>query len=109
MVDDQDFALYFSRSLDPYPLHDDNMRVYEHVGLYAYRKDFLLRLSKMPQGYLEKVESLEQLRVLEKGYRILVVETRADKRLGVSVDTPADLDKVQRLIVDMKGMNDGYR
>ncbi len=79
VVDEQDFALYFSRSLIPYPRYDENLRVYEHVGLYAYRKDFLLKISKMPQGYLEKIESLEQLRVLEKGYRILVVETKMDK------------------------------
>jgi len=109
VVDEQDFALYFSRSLIPYPRYDENLRVYEHVGLYAYRKDFLLKISKMPQGYLEKIESLEQLRVLEKGYRILVVETKMDKAAGVSVDTPEDLEKVERLINEMKGMNDGYK
>jgi 3-deoxy-manno-octulosonate cytidylyltransferase (CMP-KDO synthetase) len=58
---------------------------------------------------LEKIESLEQLRVLEKGYRILVVETKMDKAAGVSVDTPEDLEKVERLINEMKGMNDGYK
>jgi len=109
VVDDQDFALYFSRSLIPYPLHDEDVRVYEHVGLYVYRKEFLLRLSKMPQGYLEKIESLEQLRVLERGYRILVVETKMDRRAGVSVDTPEDIEKVERLIAEMKGINDGCR
>jgi len=109
VVDGQDFALYFSRSLIPYPRYDENMRVYEHVGLYVYRKDFLLKISKMPQGYLEKIESLEQLRVLEKGYRILVVETKMDKAAGVSVDTPEDLKKVERLINEMKGMNYGYK
>lgn len=106
VVDDENFALYFSRSLIPYPLHDDNLCVYEHVGLYVYRRDFLLRLSQMPQGYLEKIESLEQLRVLEKGFKILVVETKADKRAGVSVDTPADLEKVKRLVTEMKGVGD---
>ncbi len=109
VVDEQDFALYFSRSLIPHPRYDENLRVYEHVGLYVYRKDFLLKISKMPQGYLEKIESLEQLRVLEKGYRILVVETKMDKAAGVSVDTPEDLEKVERLINEMKGMNDGYK
>jgi len=109
VVDEQDFALYFSRSLIPYPRYDENMRVYEHVGLYVYRKDFLLKISKMPQGYLEKIESLEQLRVLEKGYRILVVETKMDKAAGVSVDTPEDLEKVERLIDEMKGISDGYK
>ena len=107
VVDDQDFALYFSRSLIPYRRYDEDMRIYEHVGLYVYRKDFLLKISKMPQGYLEKIESLEQLRVLEKGYRILVVETKVDKAAGVSVDTPQDIAKVERLINEMKGLNNG--
>jgi 3-deoxy-manno-octulosonate cytidylyltransferase (CMP-KDO synthetase) len=107
VVDDQDFALYFSRSLIPYPLHDEHIRVYEHVGLYVYRKAFLLELSKMLQGYLEQIESLEQLRVLERGHRILVVETKMDPRTGVSVDTPEDIRKVERLITEMKGGEDG--
>ena len=109
VVDDQDFALYFSRSLIPYPLHDDDLRVYEHIGLYVYRKAFLLGLSKMPQGYLERIESLEQLRVLERGHRILVVETKMDRRTGVSVDTPEDIGKVERLIAEMKGLSDGWQ
>jgi 3-deoxy-manno-octulosonate cytidylyltransferase (CMP-KDO synthetase) len=103
VVDEQDFALYFSRSLIPYPRYDKDLRVYEHVGLYVYRKDFLLEISKMPQGYLEKIESLEQLRVMEKGYKILVVETKADRAAGISVDTPEDLERVERLISKMKG------
>lgn len=109
VVDEQDFALYFSRSLIPYPRHDEDLRVYEHIGLYVYRKDFLLKISKMPQGYLEKIELLEQLRVLEKGYRILVVETKMDKAAGISVDTPEDIEKVERLINEMKGISDGYK
>jgi 3-deoxy-manno-octulosonate cytidylyltransferase (CMP-KDO synthetase) len=109
VVDENDFALYFSRSLIPYPLYEENMRVYEHVGLYVYRKDFLLEISKMPQGYLEKIESLEQLRVLEKGYKILVVETKMDKVAGISVDTPEDLERVERIIDKMKGLSDGCK
>ena len=103
VVDEKDFALYFSRSLIPYPRHAEKLRVYEHVGLYVYRKDFLLEISKMSQGYLEKIESLEQLRVMEKGYKILVVETKMDKAAGISVDTPEDLERVERLIGKMKG------
>ncbi len=109
VVDDQDFALYFSRSLIPYPLHGEGVRVYEHVGLYVYRKELLLNFSKMPQGVLERIESLEQLRVLERGFKILVVETKMDPRAGVSVDTPEDIEKVERLIAEMKGLNDGCR
>jgi 3-deoxy-manno-octulosonate cytidylyltransferase (CMP-KDO synthetase) len=109
VVDEKDFALYFSRSLIPYPRDDENLRVYEHVGLYVYRKDFLLEISKMPQGYLEKIESLEQLRVMEKGYKILVVETKMDRVAGISVDTPEDLARVERLIEKMKGCGDGCK
>ncbi len=98
VVDEQNFALYFSRSLIPYPRNDENLKVFEHVGLYVYRKDFLLKMSHWPQGYLEKIESLEQLRVLEKGYKILVVETKSKRAAGVSVDTPEDLAKVAELI-----------
>ena len=108
VVDDQDFALYFSRSLIPYPRYEENIRVFEHVGLYVYRKDFLLKISKMPLGYLEKIESLEQLRVLEKGYKILVVETKTDRMAGISVDTPEDLKKVEKVISRMKGLSDDH-
>jgi 3-deoxy-manno-octulosonate cytidylyltransferase (CMP-KDO synthetase) len=105
VVDDRDFALYFSRSLIPYPRHEESIRVFEHIGLYVYRKDFLLKISKMSMGYLEKIESLEQLRVLEKGYKILVVETKMDRTAGISVDTPEDLKKVEKIISQMKGIN----
>jgi 3-deoxy-manno-octulosonate cytidylyltransferase (CMP-KDO synthetase) len=63
----------------------------------------------MPQGYLEEIESLEQLRVLEKGYKILVVETKADKVAGISVDTPEDLERVERIINERKGLRDGFK
>lgn len=98
VVDENNFALYFSRSLIPYPMHSDGFKAYEHVGLYAYRRDFLLELTKMPMSNLEKIESLEQLRVLEKGYKIYVAETKADRTAGMSVDTPEDLLKIERIL-----------
>ncbi|MEA3478589.1 MAG: 3-deoxy-manno-octulosonate cytidylyltransferase [Bacteroidota bacterium] len=98
VVDAYDFALYFSRSLIPYPRDEVAVNVYEHVGLYVYRKDFLLMISELPQSYLEKIEMLEQLRVLEKGFRIKVVETKSKHAAGVSVDTPDDLARVEKLI-----------
>ena len=96
-VDLKGNALYFSRSLIPYPQKDVPHGVYEHVGLYVYRRDFLLRLATLPPTPLEQVESLEQLRVLEHGYRIRVVETQcADNELsGFSVDTQADLERAE--------------
>ena len=102
VVDENDFALYFSRSLIPYPRDNVAVNVYEHVGLYVYRKDFLLKISEMPQSYLEKIEMLEQLRVLENGYKIKVIETKSKHTAGVSVDTPDDLARVEKLI---RGMN----
>jgi len=102
VTDAHDFALYFSRSLIPYPRDNVAVEVFEHVGLYAYRKDFLLLISEMPQSYLEKIEMLEQLRVMESGYKIKVIETKSKHAAGVSVDTPDDLARVERLVGEMK-------
>ena len=101
VVDENDFALYFSRSLIPYPRDKNEADVFEHVGLYVYRKDFLLKISQMPQTYLEKTEMLEQLRVLEKGFKIKVVETKSPRAAGVSVDNPEDVLKVESLIKEL--------
>lgn len=101
VVDENDFALYFSRSLIPFSLDKNTIDVFEHVGLYVYRNDFLQKISRLPQTILEKTEMLEQLRVLEKGYKIKVVETKSDRIWGISVDTPDDLAKVEKIIKKM--------
>jgi len=62
----------------------------------------LLLISEMPQSYLEKIEMLEQLRVMESGYKIKVIETKSKHAAGVSVDTPDDLARVERLVREMK-------
>jgi len=100
VVDEKGFALYFSRSVIPNPRDIKNVKIYEHIGLYFYRKDFLLKLSRLPQTYLEKIESLEQLRVLEKGYKILVLESKCEDvaTRGFMVDTPQDLIKAEELM-----------
>jgi 3-deoxy-manno-octulosonate cytidylyltransferase (CMP-KDO synthetase) len=95
VVDCHDVALYFSRA--PIPHWRDGQGpppegVYAHVGLYVYRRDFLVTLAGLPQTTLEQTEMLEQLRALEHGYRIKAVETTAD---SVGVDTPADLERVR--------------
>ncbi len=83
-------ALYFSRSLIPYPRHDFETPALKHVGIYAYRAGFLAAYAKMPQTPLEKTESLEQLRALEMGYKIgVIIEKTAD----IGIDTPEDLAK----------------
>lgn len=102
VVDRAGFALYFSRSLIPYPQQDVPHSVFEHVGLYVYRKDFLLQLAQLPPTVLEQAESLEQLRVLEHGYRMRVVETQcADNEFsGFSVDTEADLERAETMLAE---------
>lgn len=91
-------ALYFSRSLIPYPRYRTaGFEVFEHVGLYAYTRDCLLRLSRLPPAPLEKIEGLEQLRALENGIAIQAVETNCTGEL-VSVDTPEDLERVRQIL-----------
>jgi 3-deoxy-manno-octulosonate cytidylyltransferase (CMP-KDO synthetase) len=91
-------ALYFSRSLLPYPRNRTaDFKVCEHIGIYAFRKDCLLRFAYLPPTPLERIEGLEQLRALEHGIPIHVVETRCQCEL-VSVDTPADLERVRQIM-----------
>lgn len=93
VTDKEGFALYFSRSLIPYPRNKEVFKVYKHIGVYGYRKDFLLDFANMPQTILERVESLEQLRALENGIKIKVVTTKYD---SIGVDTPEDLELVRK-------------
>jgi 3-deoxy-manno-octulosonate cytidylyltransferase (CMP-KDO synthetase) len=90
-------AIYFSRSTIPYIRGDapaSETRLYKHVGLYVYRRDFLLAYPGMPVGPLEQAERLEQLRALENGHSIRVVETEYE---SLGVDTPEDLERVSQL------------
>lgn len=89
-------ALYFSRSIIPHPRRAEGHRAWEHIGLYAYRRGFLLDLAKLEPTELERTEGLEQLRVLEHGFRIRVVPTRS--HVGLSVDTPADLARAEAFL-----------
>jgi 3-deoxy-manno-octulosonate cytidylyltransferase (CMP-KDO synthetase) len=93
LVKDKDgFALYFSRSVIPYPRHETASVYYKHLGLYAYKKDFLFEFTNLPKSHLERIEGLEQLRALENGYRIKVIETKFDT---IGIDTPEDLEKAR--------------
>lgn len=100
VVDLKGNALYFSRSLIPYPQKHISHQVYEHVGLYVYRRDFLLTLAQLPPTPYEQIESLEQLRVLEHGYRIRCIVTKcADNAFsGFSVDTEEDLARAEAML-----------
>jgi 3-deoxy-manno-octulosonate cytidylyltransferase (CMP-KDO synthetase) len=96
VVDVDGNALYFSRAPIPFTRPgQDAPVVWRHLGLYAYRRDFLLRIAALPASPLERAEGLEQLRVLEHGFRIGTAETRADT---IGVDTPEDLERVRRLM-----------
>ena len=97
VCDKAGYALYFSRSLMPYP-RKGGCPVYKHIGIYAYRRDFLLHYAKMEPTPLEQAESLEQLRALENGYRIKVVETKSK---FVGVDTVEDLERVNEIYRNM--------
>lgn len=99
VVKDRDnFALYFSRSLIPYSRDGTQTNVFKQIGVYAYRRDFLLRYSEMEPTLYENIEKLEQLRALERGHKIKVVETTYD---SVSVDVPEDVEKVERILNEM--------
>lgn len=94
VVDRNEFALLFSRLPIPYYRDQKRLNHYKHIGPYVYRKSFLLKLAKMPPTLLEKAEKLEQLRILENGYRIKMVKTKYD---CPEVDTPEDLREVRIL------------
>lgn len=101
VLDRHGFALYFSRSPIPYLRNSSNRPLlYKHIGIYAFKRDFLVRFVAMPKSRLEELESLEQLRVLENGFRIKVLTTHYD---GFGIDTLADLERA-RLAFDKKIM-----
>lgn len=103
VTDLQGFALYFSRAPIPHPRdfagdlegHLSRLQAFKHIGLYVYRRDFLLAYPNLAPTALEGLEKLEQLRALEHGFRIRVVETRLT---SLGVDTPEDLERVRGLL-----------
>lgn len=97
VMDDSRHALYFSRAPIPSRLSfaDKNEFFYKHIGLYAYTKDFLFTFKNLPPSFLERHERLEQLRALENGYRIRVIETELET---VGIDTPADLERARHIL-----------
>lgn len=99
ITDRKGYAIYFSRSVIPYPRKLDIQNYYKHVGIYGYKRDFVIEYAKMEPTPLELSESLEQLRALENGYRIKVMETPY-KILGV--DTQEELEKVREYIREKK-------
>ena len=103
VVNQNQEAMYFSRS--PIPFVRDarpeewigRNTFYSHIGMYAYRFDVLLELTKLPVGILEKAESLEQLRWLENGYRIKTAQTTFE---NIGIDTPEDLENAKKFLIN---------
>jgi 3-deoxy-manno-octulosonate cytidylyltransferase (CMP-KDO synthetase) len=96
VVDQNGFALYFSRSVIPYPREKNvGVRYFQHIGIYAFRKQALLDFYSLPMKSLEASEKLEQLRYLEFGKRIKMVET---SHVGIGIDTPEDLEKARKML-----------
>lgn len=94
------FALYFSRSLLPYP-RNGGVSPMKHIGIYGYTREFLLAYAAMAPTPLEQCESLEQLRALENGYSIKVIET---DKVFVGVDTPEDLKRVNKIFAKRENL-----
>jgi len=101
VTDKSGFALYFSRSLIPYPRCDEGLHIFEHIGIYSYQKDFLIAFSKSKSTPLEKSEGLEQLRTLENGFKIKVILTR--DYIPLSVDTQEDLERARVFARKLEG------
>ena len=90
-------ALYFSRSPLPYRREATGCKIYEHIGIYAYKKDFLMKLITLPDTPLQQTESLEQLKILEHGYSMAVIPTKYPSE-GPNINTPEDLELVRKIL-----------
>jgi 3-deoxy-manno-octulosonate cytidylyltransferase (CMP-KDO synthetase) len=97
VTDKNDLALYFSRSLIPYQRKKVSGHFYKHLGIYAYRRKFLLNMPKLKDSFIEKSECLEQLKILDNGYKIKVIEVDG---FSFGVDTKEDLEKIRGMIKD---------
>lgn len=97
VIDQQGYALYFSRSRIPYPRELTDQPLYKHIGLYVFRRDLLLQFAEWQPTPLERTEALEQLRVLEHGYRIRMVHVEA---ASMAVDTEDDLMRVRSVFAE---------
>jgi len=98
ICDREDYAIYFSRFPIPYHRTAATEKIYyKHLGVYAYTKDFLYTFKNLPRSYLEQAEKLEQLRALQAGYKIKVIETQFD---SWGIDTEEDLKEVERILAE---------
>jgi len=93
VCDNDNFALYFSRSKIPFN-RNSKSQYYKHIGVYAFRKKALMKFVDLPEGKLEQIEKLEQLRMLENGIKIKMVETEYE---GIGIDTKEDLERAEKM------------
>jgi 3-deoxy-manno-octulosonate cytidylyltransferase (CMP-KDO synthetase) len=96
VVDEQQRAIYFSRSPIPYNREGKQLSYWKHIGVYAYRRELLLQFTSWSKGTLEQIEMLEQLRLLERGVSIQMVET---SHQSIAIDTMEDLVKARNFLV----------
>jgi len=94
VCDDNNFAMYFSRSPIPFARDITKAIYYKHIGIYAFRKEALLKFTKLPINQLEAAEKLENLRFLAHGLKVKMVETN---QIAIGIDTPEDLEKANAI------------
>ena len=104
VTDQNGRALYFSRSPIPFRRNFTECPVWEHLGIYAFTKEFLLKLVELPPTPLMTAESLEQLRILEHGYTMAVIPTKYPS-MGPNVNTEEDLQTVRNILAQEKDKN----
>lgn len=95
VIDNNNFALYFSRSKIPYERNFDEAVFYGHIGLYGYKREALFKMTSLPQTMLEKTESLEQLRALQSGMRII---TSVVNFKPIGIDTKEDVEEFKKAL-----------
>lgn len=98
VTDERNFAMYFSRAAIPYPREESQAVYFKHIGIYAFRKEALLKFTKLPVNRLEATEKLENLRFLANGLKVKMVET---DQIAIGIDTPEDLEKANVLFKNM--------
>jgi len=94
VTDDRNFAMYFSRSAIPYPRDESLAVFFKHIGIYAFRKEALLKFTNLPMNRLEAIEKLENLRFLTHGFKVKMVETN---QIAIGIDTPEDLERANAI------------
>lgn len=105
LTDTEDNAIYFSRSIIPYKVNnDEEVRYYKHIGVYGYTKEFLREFISLPPSNLEIAEKLEQLRAIENGYKIKVIETKYD---SIGVDLPEHIKVIETKLKNQEGKFNG--